>query len=160
MNHVMCGTPGGSAFTSWPPAVLVADIQRAAGRPGDHSSRPANVHHDRVGAEDDPRNVRIACQALHRHGRYRGRELHVGRRRSRESLQRFEGRRDLKVWALARVLRHEPRIERMKRQLDDRIALATLEAAIVALAHRLCKRLECGAQGRATDRVELATDEN
>jgi len=60
-------------------------------------------------------------------------------------LERFEGRRDLEVWALARVLRHEPGIERMKRQFDQPIAKATLEAAIVALAHRLCEQLEGGA---------------
>src|SRR5690348_9323735 len=62
--------------------------------------------------------------------------------------------------ALARVLRHQPSIERMKRELDDRVALTTLERAIVALAHRLRERLDCRPQRCSTDRVQLAADEN
>src|SRR5260370_3553001 len=62
--------------------------------------------------------------------------------------------------ALARVLGHEPRIERMKRQLDDRVALSTLEAAIVTLAHGLRERLDGRPQGGSADRVQLAADEN
>ena len=75
-------------------------------------------------------------------------------------MQRFEGRRDLKVWALARVLRHEPGIEGMRRELDERIALPMFETAVVSLAHGLREGLECGAHGRSTDRVQLAADEN
>src|ERR1700730_8165160 len=60
--------------------------------------------------------------------------------------------------ALARVLRHESGVERMKRQLDDRIALATIEGAIVALAHRLRERLEGRPQCRAADRGEAGAD--
>ncbi len=60
--------------------------------------------------------------------------------------------------ALARVLRHEPGIERMKRQLDDGIALATLEATFVSLTHRLREWFEGGAQGRSADRVQLTAD--
>src|ERR1700682_3768576 len=156
----MSGTPGGGPLAPWPAAVLVAGVQRSAGRTRNHSRRPADVDHDRVRTEHDPGDVPITRESLHRDRRDRRRELHVRRSRSRQSLQRFEGRRDLEVWALARVLRHQPSIERRERQLDDRIALAMLEAAIVALAHRLCKRLECGAHRRATDRVEPTTDKN
>jgi hypothetical protein len=60
--------------------------------------------------------------------------------------------------ALARVLRHEPGIERMKRQLDDCIALATFEATFVSLTHRLREWFEGGAQGRSADRVQLTAD--
>ena len=47
----------------------------------------------------------------------------------------------------------------MRRELDERIRLAMLEAAVVALAHWLGERLESGAYGRSTDRVQLAADE-
>src|SRR5260370_41507186 len=62
--------------------------------------------------------------------------------------------------ALARVLRYEPGIERMKRQFDERIALATIKGAIVALAHRLRERFDGRPQRRATDRVQLPADKN
>ena len=76
-----------------------------------------------------------------------------------KSAKRFKRRRDLEVRPLARVLRHQPGIEGMRCELDERIGLAMLEAAVVALAHRLGKRLESGAYGRSTDRVQLAADE-
>ena len=62
------------------------------------------------------------------------------------------------MWALARVLWHEPGIERMKRQFDDGVALTMLEGPIVALAHRLSERFEGRPQGGAADRVQLTAD--
>jgi hypothetical protein len=57
------------------------------------------------------------------------------------------------------MLRHEAGIEGMHRELDERICLALLETAVVALAHGLRQGLEGGAHGRSTDRVQLAADQ-
>jgi hypothetical protein len=75
-----------------------------------------------------------------------------------KSSQCFKSRSDLEVWALARVLWHQAGVERMKRQFDDRIALAMLEGPIVALAHRLRERLEGRPQGCPANRVQLTAD--
>src|SRR5438132_4813663 len=158
MNKVMSGTPRGWPFASRPLAVLVASVQGSSGCAGDHPNCSAGVDDHRAGTEDDPCDVGVARHSLDGCCGDRRRELHVRRRRSRQSLECFERRRDLEVWALTRVLRHEPGIERMERQLDDRIALAMLQAAIVALAHRPRERLEGRPQGRAADRVQLTAD--
>src|SRR2546428_1958989 len=155
----MSRAPGRGAFASRPLAVLVAGIQCAAGSAGDHANRSADVDQHGARTEHDPRDISVAPKALYGRGRDRRRELHVGGWGSRQSLQGFEGRGDLEMWALARVLRHEPGIERMKRQFDERIALATIKGAIVALAHRLRERLEGRPQPPPPDRVGLAPDE-
>src|SRR5260370_33779860 len=61
--------------------------------------------------------------------------------------------------ALARVLRHQPGLQGMRRELGEGIGLALLEPAVVALAHGLRQGLESGAHGRSPDWVQLAADE-
>jgi len=48
----------------------------------------------------------------------------------------------------------------MKRQLNDCIALATLEATFVSLTDRLREWLKGGAKGRSADRIQLTADLN
>ena len=77
VDQMMSRAPGGRALAARPLAVLVASIQRTAGRAGDDSNRSADIDHHGFRTKYDSRYVRVARQSLHGHRRDWSGELHV-----------------------------------------------------------------------------------
>ena len=135
--------------------MVVAGVERPSRRPGDDTPRAADVDHDRLRPEDDPRNGGIAGQALHGRRRDRERVLDVTAGRAGRATQRVERRRDLKV----RTLRKRAGVLDVTDDLDERIGIAAFPAAIVVIPAWQCQRLDGAAKRCATDRIQPTLEE-
>src|SRR6266705_6858638 len=135
---------------SWPPAVPVAGVERAACRPGDCPLGAPDIDDRRVGAEQDAGDVAVASQPFNGLGRDRQRELHLRRRRTGETEKRLERSGDLEIRL----------VERVHGQIDQGVGKPAWVVAMVVFAIALGQRLQCSAQSRATDLVEDALDQD
>src|SRR5216683_1114103 len=141
---------------SRPRASTIPNLECLALRTGDRPLGTPNVDHGRVRAEDDARHRAIARDSLHRLGRDRQRELHVGCGRARQSEQSLHRCRDLKV----RALRHETVVESPHAYVDQSIGLPPLQITVVVLSRALRQRLQCRPHRCTTDLVENALNQD
>src|SRR2546430_16450857 len=98
---MMSRAPGGRALAARPLAVLVASIQRTAGRAGDDSNRSADMDPPGFRTKHDSRYVRLPPQSLPGHPTdWRG-ELHCRGPGSFKSPKCFVLRGGLQAWGMA-----------------------------------------------------------
>jgi len=149
VHYVVRGAPFRRPIaSSRPPAVTVAGVERATRRPGDSPLGAADVDDRGVGTEKDAGDRAVAGQSLHCLRRDRQRELHLRRRRAGETEKSLQRSRDLKLRA----------VQRVHRELDQRIRQPPRIATTVVLSRSLGQRLQCCAQRRTPDLVEHAAD--
>src|SRR2546430_7904485 len=150
MRQMVRRGPARRAVATRPNAAAVAHLERLALRTGDHPPSPADVDDRGVGAEQDSGDRAVARKSLDSLRRDWQRELHLRRRRTGKAEKRLERRRDLQVWPRARLAI----VERMHREIDERVGQPPREQAMVVLTHALGERLQRRAQSRAADLVE------
>src|SRR5207249_10067282 len=148
VHQVMAVAPGGGPLAGRPAAVLVTDRQRLAQRPVDQSLAPADVHDQRVLAEQDPGHAAVAGHALHAGRGEREREVHLPAGRTGQALEGLDGGRHLEVGRPAAGA-----------QLHKRVGHPLLAGAVIVRARGPGQGLERVAHRSPADRVEHAADQ-
>ena len=137
--------PCGGPLASWPHTATVASGERTPRRARRHALETADIDDSRRRIQQHACDTRVAGEPLHRRGGYRRGEGQLARRSPLETEERLHRRGHLEVRAHSVLLRDESRIERVIRQLDQRIGEALVTRPIIAGAAPPCQRLECAA---------------